>query len=580
MPANGWCGNGCDKVSELLTLRSWLTTAAPASQPVARRGATLLTRADLLARAGAWAATLQQRPERECAVYVRDGFEFISVLFGAWQAGKIVWLPGDAQPGTCANLRSQVSLFVGDFAEAGALTAPTAATAPFTFSELVPEQAALIVFTSGSTGTPSAIPKSLRQLDAEVAAMQAQWGELVGQAQVVASVPHQHFYGLLFKVLWPLCRGALFESLSLDYPEQVCASLARADTVWIGSPALLRRLPTDLDWQAQNLRALFCSGGPLPLEAAQQCAQLFGQWPQEVYGSSETGALAVRTQQHTPAYWQPLPGARVQREAESGQLQVQTPWLPDDASCLMADRGEVQADGSFSLLGRADRIVKVAEKRISLDALERALCSLSLVQEARLFQFPEGRLGAVVIMSAEGEQAVLSMGRAALIDRLRARLADEVERVAVPRRWRFVADFPRNALGKITNEALQALFDAADVRPRLPHIQAEIRPADQPGQVELELFIQPDLIYFDGHFSGAPILPGVAQLDWAVTFARHRFGLRGPFQSMAQIKFQQVIQPAMTIRLVLTYLPEKSAAEFRYTSAAGAHSSGRIVFGA
>jgi 3-hydroxymyristoyl/3-hydroxydecanoyl-(acyl carrier protein) dehydratase len=211
--------------------------------------------------------------------------------------------------------------------------------------------------------------------------------------------------------------------------------------------------------------------------------------------------------------------------------------------------------------------------------LEHVLCALSIVREARLFQFPEGRLGGVVILSPKGEQRLQTQGHAAVIEDLRACLMDEVERVALPRRWRFVKDFPRNALGKITSEALQALFVEADARPRLPQIQAETRRADHPEQFELELFIQPDLLYFDGHFSGAPILPGVAQLDWAVTFARHRFGLNGPFQSMAQIKFQQVIQPAMTVRLILTHLPAKSAAEFRYLSTAGAHSSGRIVFG-
>jgi acyl-coenzyme A synthetase/AMP-(fatty) acid ligase len=350
---------------ELLPLRQWLTAQAPLTMPVARRGAALLTRADVLACAGAWATALQRHPERDCAVYMRDGFEFISILFGAWQAGKTVWLPGDVQPGTCARLRESVSLFIGEFAEPSVMTAPDDAAATFSFSALEPEQPALIVYTSGSTGTPAAIPKTLRQLDAEVAAMQVQWGALVGQAQVIASVPHQHFYGLLFKIFWPICRGAVFESFSLDYPEQVCASLVRADTVWIGSPALLRRLPTDLDWPTNNLRALFCSGGPLPLEAARQCAQLFGQWPREVYGSSETGALAGRTQEHAPAFWQPLPGVSVQRELATGQLEVHTPWLPDATPWLMADRGEVQADGSFSLLGRADRIVKVVEKSIS-----------------------------------------------------------------------------------------------------------------------------------------------------------------------------------------------------------------------
>lgn len=566
-------------MADLLTLQHWMLAPSSATQPVARRGAVLLTRADLQARAHAWADTLRRRPERDCAVYLRDGFEFICVLFGAWQAGKTVWLPGDMQPGTGKKLRDQVSLFIGDFAEDGGLKAPDSA-ATFTGADLPQNFPALMVFTSGSTGEPTAIPKTLRQLDAEVAAMQTQWGALVGQAQVIASVPHQHFYGLLFKILWPICRGAVFEASSLDYPEEVGASLARTDSVWIASPALLSRLPTDLPWSKQNLRVVFCSGGPLSVAAAQQCLQLLGQWPREVYGSSETGALATRMQDIAPAYWRTLPGVSVAREPHSGQLEVRAPWLPDEHAWLMADRGEVQADGGFSLLGRADRIVKVAEKRISLDALERVLCTLPSVEAVRVFQFPEGRLGAVVILSAEGAQFILTMGRNALIEDFRRVLMGEVERVAVPRRWRFVADFPRNTLGKITGAALQALFVDQDTRPRLPEVRTKTQPADKPDQVELELFIPPDLLYFDGHFPAAPILPGVAQLDWAVAYARQFFNLSGPFQSMAQIKFQQVITPAMSVHLTLTHLPAKSAAEFRYFSAAGAHSSGRIVFGA
>lgn len=556
-----------------------MTAPVASTQPVVQRAASVLTRADVVARAGAWAATLQRRSERDCAVYTHDGFEFICILLGAWQAGKTVWLPGDTQAATCAKLHRQLTLFIGDFIADDVLTAPDK-TSEFSFAALAPEQLALQVFTSGSTGEPSAIPKTLRQLDAEVAALHEQWGAVVGQTRVIASVPHQHFYGLLFKVLWPLCRGAVFESHSVDYPEQVCASLAQTETVWIGSPALLRRLPSALGWVPQHLRAVFCSGGPLPLAAAQQCREQLGQWPREVYGSSETGAVAGRTQDVTPASWRALPGVRVQREPTTGQLDVRGPWVAtqaDDANWLMADRGEVQADGSFSLLGRADRIVKVAEKRVSLDAMERALSALPEVLEVRLLQFPEGRLGAVLVLTAVGEQRVQTQGRAACIEYLRNRLSDVVERVALPRRWRLVAELPRNAMGKITDAALQALFDVGAVRPRLPVLRAESRAAEQ---VDLDLFIPPDLIYFDGHFSDAPILPGVAQLDWAVTFARRWFNISEPFQSMAQIKFQQVIQPAMSVHLRLIHLPAKSAADFQYTSAAGAHSSGRLVFGA
>ena len=562
-------------MAELVTLAQLASAVLPEAQAVARRGTVVLTRAQFLARVRAWAAMLSRYPERECAVYARDGFEFISMLCGAWQAGKTVWLPGDVQAGTVARLQGHVSLLVGEFNGVAALTEP-ATTTEFPLSELAPDMPALMVFTSGSTGDPAAIPKTLRQLDAEVHALHALWGEAVGKAAVVATVPHQHFYGLLFKIFWPLCRGATFASVSLNYPEEVCACIAREPVVWIASPALLRRLPEGVPWAAQHLTAVFSSGGPLPLDAAQRCVAMLGQWPLEIYGSSETGALAWRTQAVAPAYWQTLPSVRVIRDQASGQLDVRARWLADDTPWRMGDRGEVQSDGRFTLLGRADRIAKIEEKRISLDALERVLMAVPGVREARLLQLPEGRLGAAVTLDAQGEQRLRTLGQRALSECLRAAIAVHVERVALPRRWRFVADLPRNELGKISHAGLQALFAELRPRPRLPEVRQEMCHGDR---IEISLFIPPDLIYFDGHFPAAPILPGVAQVDWAVGYARRLLGLSGPFRRLEQLKFQQVIRPKMEVQLTLRHMSARLSADFRYVSAAGAHSGGRIVFG-
>lgn len=550
-----------------------LAIAAPDNRIVARRESLALTHADLRARVAAWAATLQRQPGSDCALTLRDGFEFACALLGAWHAGKTVWLPGDTQAATVNALRRYVSCFIGDFDQVDALRAP-APGLDAELKEVPPSHPALNVFTSGSTGQPAIIPKILRQLDAEVRGMQAQWGALVANATVIATVPHQHFYGLLFKLLWPLGRGSAFLADSLDYPEEVCAAAA-GPCIVISSPALLSRLP-ELDWPRHNPRAVFSAGSPLPAEAAARCAELLGQWPEEVYGSSETGVIARRTQQAGPSPWQCLPGVRVRRDDASGQLEFFSGWV-DEAPCRLADRGEVLEDGRFHLLGRADRIVKVAEKRISLDALEQALMAAPEVATARLLPLPEGRLAAVAVLTPTGQARLDEAGPRALSERLRAMLSSHVERVALPRRWRFVTELPVNALGKTTQAELLALFAERDARPREPVVRAKTLEEDG---IRLGLMVPPNLLYFDGHFPGAPILPGVAQVNWAVAFSRRLLGANGPFLRLEQIKFQQTIRPGMEVEMLLRPIPAKSAVEFKYTSAAGAHSSGRIVFGA
>ena len=65
----------------------------------------------------------------------------------------------------------------------------------------------LVIHTSGSNGEPVAIPRRLAQLDAEVRALQQAFGAGLDEALVLGTVSHQHIYGLLFRVLWPLAAG-------------------------------------------------------------------------------------------------------------------------------------------------------------------------------------------------------------------------------------------------------------------------------------------------------------------------------------------------------------------------------------
>ena len=128
-----------------------------------------------------------------------------------------------------------------------------------------------------------------------------------------------------------------------------------------------------------------------------------------------------------------------------------------------------------------------------------------------------------------------------------------------------------NAQGKTTDASLRSLF-----RPERPIPDWVLR---EPTQAQLDLHLDPALAVFDGHFQQAPILPGVAQLDWAVRFGREAFALPPHFLRMEMLKFQRVARPGMRIRLHLEWMQEKSALSFRYESALGAHASGRVVLG-
>ena len=558
-------------MSEWIPLHLLLQSARP-GRTVGVIDGHVLDHAGLLARARSWQAAFAAVEGKDWALYFDDSLAFAAALLGAWSAGKRVHLPGDDLPGTLQALRPHVDGFAGDvdarWQPLAALPAPAAA-APG--SVLDPHACRLVVFTSGSTGEPAAIEKRLDQLASEVDALQQAFGDLLAGAQVQGTVSHQHIYGLLFRVLWPLAAGRVIERRRF-FHEDLVAALAAAPCVLVATPAHLKRLPPQLDWSGARgqLRAVFSSGGPLPAQAAAEVRAVLGIAPIEVFGSSETGGIAWRRCEDAASAWQPLPG--VQWRIDDGQLAVASAHLAQGGWWRSEDRAEASADGGFRLLGRADRIVKIEERRVSLGALEQALRGDAAVAEAQVLVLPGAReqLAAVIVPHDRALAHAGDAERRAFIGRLTALLAEGHDAVTRPRRWRLVAAMPVNAQGKPTQALLQALFQKA-----FPTPQWLARDATT---AQLALMLAPELMAFDGHFPGVAVLPGVAQVHWAIQLAREAFDLPPRFLRMDALKFQHVARPHDVLRLQLDWDPIRRVLGFRFSSDHGIHASGKVLF--
>lgn len=557
-------------MSEWIALDRLLVTAQPGRE-VGICDGIAIDHTAFRASALAWKAAFSAAEGRDWALYFDDAVAFAAALFGAWHAGKRVFLAADNLPATLQVLQPQVSGFAGDLSadyrplQRGTV-GPDAALPP-----LDERACELCVFTSGSTGQPSAIRKRLDQLAREVDALQAAFGAQLDGAQVHGTVSHQHIYGLLFRVLWPLAAGRTIQPRRF-FHEDLVGALAGADTVLVATPAHLKRLPGQLDWASLHgrLRAVFSSGGPLPEDAARQVRQWLGVAPTEVYGSSETGGIAWRRWETDVPPWQPLPG--VQWRIEEDCLAVASPHLETAGWWRTQDRVEALADGRFRLLGRADRIVKIEERRVSLDALERALREDPEVDDVRVLVLSGQReqLAAVVVPADPALARAGDGARRALGQRLGARLAQGHDAVTRPRRWRLVDALPLNAQGKVTQAALRALFQ--------PLMPVPVWDRREDRAATLRMVLDPALRPFQGHFPQAAILPGVAQLDWAVRFGRQAFALPAGFLRMDAVKFQHIARPGDELTLQLEWDAARSVLTFRYTSLHGVHASGKVVF--
>ncbi|MCU7279063.1 acyl-CoA synthetase family protein [Pseudomonas peradeniyensis] len=526
-----------------------------------------LDHAQLSLQALRLAGGLRERGIRRLAVHLEDAASLAIALLGAWRAGAEVLLPADLQPATRERWQAQVDLWLTTDEQLDDLLGE--ALDP---TDLDLDTCRISLCTSGSSGEPKRIDKQLRQLANEVNALEQLWGKDLGTAWIIGSVATQHIYGLLFRVLWPLCAGRGFERRQLPFPEDLQrASREHPAFAWVASPALLKRMGDNLDWPALGpVRRVFSSGGELPSVAAESLQQRLGQWPTEILGSSETGGIAWR--QGEPL-WQPFADVQLSQD-DQGALRIASPYLPAGHVEQSADAAEFSDDGRFRLLGRLDRIVKLEEKRISLPMLEQALCAHAWVAEARLGVIEKGRayLGALVALAPAGLHALRNQGRRAVIDGLRQHLAGHCEALALPRRWRLARQLPLNTQGKLPQAELQALLLAP--RSMAPEVLGQTQ---QGEELHLRLAIPLDLACFPGHFPQTPVLPGVVQIDWAIALAASRLQLAQRFAGMEVLKFQQLVRPGDELLLTLRFDATRGKLYFAYTCAGQPCSSGRIV---
>lgn len=519
-----------------------------------------------------WARRFNAEPFTAYALYTDDAYPFAVRLFALLHAGKEVWIAGNNRPGTAMLLQQAGCRLTGDWhsAEAADGTDQAAGDAEPILAPLNPDRARVVIFTSGSTGEAKPVIKRLSQLQAEVNTLELLWGERLSSAEAQATVSHQHIYGLLFRVLWPLSAGRCFHSRMAISPEELLQQSLNA--YWVASPAHLKRLDQNSPWdELARLAAIFSSGGPLPQSAAQQIFANGNRAVIEVYGSTETGGIAWR-QQPDPA-WTCFEGMILSPDAFGTTLH--SPYLPNGEGLRLDDRIRLEAGGRFVLEGRQDRIVKIEEKRLSLNELEQRLAETPWIEEAVTLVIEKSRdiIAAAIVLSAEGLEYQKTKGRKALIRRLRAALHQWFEAVVLPRKWLFLTHLPVTAQGKTDTRLLKQLL-AAD-GDKFPYLQTCKLEADG---AELQIKVPEDLLYFRDHFKDHPILPGVVQIGWVEHFGKLLFPIGTAFSQLEAVKFIKVIQPGCELKLKLRWKAASGKLCFSFASAPQAYSSGRLVY--
>lgn len=447
----------------LLRLPALLGEEFAGTEPVALCNGMPMTRARWRGDIRHNAARFERSGVRRALLCCEDAYQFLVGLVALLAIGADIVLPPNLQSGTIAALANDFDALVTDGRALGgvrtlALESAEPSAAPL---RLDPARSRIDFFTSGSTGATKRVTKSWDLLEREAAMLERAWGERIGGATIFGTVTHQHIFGLAFRVVWPLLTSRIFAGGAYFAWETLLAELPPRAVI-ISSPAHLTRLAGLSPLPAPlRPRLLFTAGAPLPAAAARECEMIFGAPPIEIFGSTETGAFAWRCGVEPTAWW-PLPGVELSC-GDAGLLRVRSPALPDGSCCDLADRVSLTDDGGFRFEGRADRIVKIEGKRISLDRLEQDLVCVAGVDGAAVMPLGEERLtlGAIVALNEEGRAELARLGKFRFERRLRQALAATQDQAGLPRRWRFVDKMPVDGMGKRRIADLAALLEAA-----------------------------------------------------------------------------------------------------------------------
>jgi acyl-coenzyme A synthetase/AMP-(fatty) acid ligase/3-hydroxymyristoyl/3-hydroxydecanoyl-(acyl carrier protein) dehydratase len=526
------------------------------------------TRHELQENCRAVVNKLSKSKSLEYVLCCQDSYLFAVAFLSLLHAGKKICMPPNASPGTIREMTKQRELLTDDFF----LNLQPGSDIPEMKSA---KDCKISLFTSGTTGDCKEVQKDLSNLEAEIAVLEASWSI---KESPLATVSHQHIYGLLFKILWPLCsRRPFYIGTALFEDDLNKLFTAYPDSCLISSPAHLDALANYKDPSFLKDKQIFSSGAPLSSKTANKLTELCGRSPIEVFGSTETGGIAWR-QQTQSDLWQILDKTSI--KAVDKTLLVKSPFTEAGNDWYeTGDSVEIIDETSFKHLGRLDKIVKVSGKRVSLNELEQRISSSQLIDSAKIIILTEktytGRqsCAAACILSEAGLKKLESNNKRALTQLLKAELKEFFEPVLIPRFWRFVSSFPHNSQGKCNDLLLETLFSGYDEKEiRFPLIRSLKCTSEH---IHTSLFIQSDLAFFNGHFEGCPILPGVAQVFIAQWIVEEIFNLSNVV-SVKKLKFNKIIRPDKLLNLEINKV--KNQITFTFSADSKIHSSGTITY--
>jgi acetyl-CoA synthetase len=352
---------------------------------------------------------------------------------------------------------------------AGALDEDLPQETPAEPAELDPDEPAVIIFTSGTTGHPKGVVYPQRYLTGQRLQAEHWVGARSGELAWCTAAPGwSKSTRNVFIAPWLRGAAALIHDARFDPEERLKVIEREGVNVLCQAPTEYRILAKRTELRAiPTLRRMISAGEPLEPDVIRAFREAMGTGIGDGYGQTETGAISgLRPGDDDPrrdgSMGRPLPG--VETRVVEGELQIRPESVPSFFSNYLGESpfdGEWWAtgdhvredeDGYLWFEGRDDDIIITAGYRVGPFEVESALVSHPAVAEAAAVPAPDEERGSIVraiVVLADGDPS----------ERLAAELQDHVKRVTAPYKYpriiEFADELPKTPSGKIRRAELR-----------------------------------------------------------------------------------------------------------------------------
>jgi len=475
--------------------------------------------AALAERAHRFGALLERRgvhPEQRVMIALPDGPDFVAAFFGTLMLGAVVVMVNpDLPPGEIAALleytRARALIVHGERAVALAAVARgarhlhtivvagteelerewRAAPAAFETFPSHPDDAAIWLFSGGTTGTPKAVVQTHRSF---VNTTECYAREVIGYREddVTLSVPKLYFgYATGSNLLFPFAAGARSALFGEVCTADVLFERIRKfrPTILINVPTMIHKMvshPEAARMDLSSLRVCTSAGEALPAELHARWKSRFGVPLLDGLGTAEMWHIFISNRvgdERPGTLGRVVPGFEVRACDESGRPVPagETGWLwvrgssravgywQDAEKSAQAFRGEwyvsgdlivIDGDGVITYGGRGDEMLKVGGKWLAPQEVEGCLLEHEAVAEVAVVGVadPNGLIKPHAFVVARES-------RAGLAEELKAFVRERLQPYKHPREVIFVEALPRTHLGKVDRGKLRKAEAGAEAKP-------------------------------------------------------------------------------------------------------------------